>query len=135
MPAIDKCEESIIKALEKEGWKVIDQPYSLKVEEGFVYADLRLKNHAGEVIIVVEVKCFAVKKRWLDDFYGAIGQYGYYELLLGDFQKPHELFLAVPQKAYEEFFQKESIKRKVKRDKIKMIVVDLELEEVTLWIS
>jgi Holliday junction resolvase-like predicted endonuclease len=81
MPAIDKCEENIIKALEKEGWDVLDKPYQIKfAKKRYVYADLGLINRDNEKIIIVEVKCFPSAP--LDSFYGAVGQYISYRLML-----------------------------------------------------
>lgn len=57
MPATDQCEPQVIRAFDKAGWDVTDQPYSLRLDVGrnnFIHADLRLKNRQnGQLIIVI----------------------------------------------------------------------------------
>lgn len=116
MPAIDQCEPQVIRAFEKAGWIIINQPFTIRVaaHEGII-ADLRLQSTiTAEEIIVIEVKCFADERSWLDDFYRAVGQYLVYRngtALLG-LSSP--LFLAIPNNVYETFFQRKMIQATIK---------------------
>jgi hypothetical protein len=137
MPAIDQCEPQIIRALQKQGWKVIDRPFAIRIGQGkigYVYADLRL-NHIQnqQSLIVVEVKCFSSTRTVLDEFYQAIGQYMVYRhaLKMKDIQTP--LYLAIPETIYASFFQNQLIADVLQDTRVKQIVVDLEKEEVVLW--
>lgn len=139
MPAIDICEPAVIRALEKAGWMVLDQPYSIRFDESrldYVFADLRLRhNDPDQTIIVVEVKCFAVGRSFLDEFYHATGQYIVYRNALKIRGIDLPVYLAVPLRAYKGFFQKRLIQSAIDDVRAKIVVVDLDAEEVAQWID
>lgn len=138
MPALDRCEPQVVRALEKQSWRVTDRPYSIRVDEGrggFIYADLRLEHtHRKESIIVVEIKCFAETYSLLDQFYGATGQYAGYRSALTLTNVHAPVYLAVPSTIYPTFFQKPLVQAILKDIGVKLIIVDLKLEEVVLWL-
>lgn len=139
MPAIDQCEGQVVRALEKSGWLVTHQPFAIRINKsraGYVYADLRLRQKTNnQRIIVVEVKCFASTRTQLDEFYQAVGQYISYRnaLTINDMQLP--VYLSVPSSIYATFFQIPLIATVVADAQIKLIVVDLEKEEIIRWTS
>lgn len=139
MPAIDQCEEQVVRALEKSGWLVTHRPFAIRINKsraGYVYADLRLREEINnQTIIVVEVKCFASSRTQLDEFYQAVGQYMTYRnaLAINDIRFP--VYLSVPQSVYTTFFQIPLIVAVVAEAQIKLVVVDLGKEEVVEWIS
>ncbi len=64
----------------------------------------------------------------------AIGQYVLYQLLLAQVDPARILYLAVTTQVYDELFQ-EPIGKLVLRDlPLKLLVVDIELQEVRQWI-
>jgi hypothetical protein len=140
MPAIDQCEPAVIRALQKAGWIVTHQPYSIHIVEpgrsNYVYADLRLRHSRNSrTIIVTEVKCFADKRQLMDDLYESIGQYATYRsaLALENLQLP--LYLAIPLAVYATFFQKPLVQRVINDVQVKLVIVDTEKEEIIQWIS
>jgi XisH protein len=137
MPAIDQCEPHIIKALEKAGWQVTHHPFPIRIsrDEG-VFADLRLRHRDNKrTIIVVEVKCFSEKRSLLDEFYHAVGQYLLYRniLTLSNIDVP--LYLSVPSNIHSSFFRRKTIQAVVQDAKIRLIVVDMEQEEIVKWLD
>ena len=136
MPAIDVCEPAVIRALEKEGWVVVNRPFSIRFAKpvgDYIYADLRLQHRSRhESIIVAEVKCFS--QPILDEFYRAVGQVIVYRaaLQLREFNIP--IYLTVPHVVYETFFQIPIIAASVKAVQLKLIVVNLDTEEIVTWI-
>lgn len=137
MPAIDQCEPQVIRALQKQGWIVTRRPFAIRLGKGeSIYADLRLVSAQDQrVIIVVEVKCFSEKRSILDEFYHAVGQYLFYRdvLVLKNINTP--IYLSVPLNIYDTFFNRETVKTVVQNAQIKVIVVDLENEEVVSWLE
>lgn len=139
MPAIDQCEEQVIRALEKAGWLVTHQPFAIRINKkraGYVYADLRLRQKTNnQTIIVIEVKYFASTRTHLDEFYQAVGQYMSYRnaLTINDMQLP--VYLSVPSSVFTTFFQIPLIAAVVADAQIKLVVIDLEKEEIIQWIS
>jgi hypothetical protein len=136
MPAIDVCEPAVIRALEKAGWVVTNRPFYIRFQEpksDYIFADLRLQQIDSEkTIIVAEVKCF--EQSLLDEFYRAVGQYILYRQALCLQRIDAPIYLAVPLTVYETFFQKPVIAASVTDVQMKVIVVNLEKEEVARWI-
>jgi hypothetical protein len=137
MPAIDQCEPQVIRALQKQGWEVTHQPFAVRIDRGrpaYVYADMRLRRIRDQVsLIVVEVKCFAGTRTLLDEFYQAIGQYVVYRhaLEMNGVQTP--IYLTVPDTVYATFLQGALIEAVLHDIQVKLIVVNLEKEEVVRW--
>lgn len=137
MPAIDQCEPQVIRAFQKQGWAVTHQPFPIRVvgEQG-VLADLRLQHKTNETaIIVVEVKCFSQRRSILDEFYHAVGQYLLYRSALDLKGIDSPLYLSVPSAIYASFFSRKTVQRVINSAKIKVIVVDIEREEILSWIG
>jgi hypothetical protein len=60
MTAIDTCEAQVIRAFEKEAWRVKQKPLYLRLPDRILWIDLALErqtDQGAETIIVVEVKC------------------------------------------------------------------------------
>lgn len=136
MPARDICEPQFVTALEKAGWVVTNQPYTIGLNRvEYAYADLRLRHFKDfRSIIVVEVKCFATATTYTDDFYHAIGQYHTYRAILRLKGVDESLYLAVPLHFYEEIKQRIVMQSVITDAKISIIVVDLDDEEIVSWI-
>jgi hypothetical protein len=103
MSALDVCEPEVIRALEKEGWRVLEKPYLIHIVKRNLLADMSLQKNANgsaETIIVVEVKCFTNPKTDLSEFYAAVGQYQYYRNAMSLKNLSFPIFLAIPQKAW-----------------------------------
>lgn len=137
MPAIDQCEPQVIRAFQKAGWVVTDQPYFIRVgEEEAIFADLRLEHlQEKQPIIVVEVKCFARKSAMIDEFYHAVGQYVFYRNALQLRGLLTEIYLSVPADVYMSFFMRQTIQSVINDVKIKVVVVDIDKEEIVSWIG
>ncbi|RUR72101.1 XisH family protein [Chlorogloeopsis fritschii PCC 9212] len=108
MPAKDIYHDAVKQALIKDGWTITADPYPIKYEEVKLFADL-----AGEKTIaasrqgqqvVVEIKIF-LSISPMRDFENALGQYLIYKALLAIDHPEKQLYLAISQKIYEDFFQ------------------------------
>lgn len=136
MPAIDNCEPQVINALQKVGWIVTQQPFAIRINpKELVYADLHLShNQLDYAIIVVEVKCFSDNRSHLDQFYHAVGQYLIYRQILNLKPMKVDLYLSVPSTIYQTFFKRISVQAVIDEIAMKMVIIDLEREEVIEWI-
>jgi XisH protein len=137
IPALDACEPEVTRALQKDGWIVVEKPYTIRFEDRHLYADMRLqKLHAdfNEEIIILEVKCFTDEQADLAEFYTAIGQYQVYRngvLLEG---KSYPIFLAIPYLAYERLINQALFANTLHDAGVKLVIVDIETEEVVQWL-
>lgn len=99
-----------------------------------VYADLRLQNRQDHrAIIILEVKCFSDRRKIVDEFYSAVGQYVLYRNVLRLKRMSVDLYLSVPASIYDTFFQRRSVQATIEDMKIRIIVIDVEREEVVRW--
>ncbi|HRF95979.1 MAG TPA: element excision factor XisH family protein, partial [Aggregatilineales bacterium] len=79
MPAIDVCQPQIIRALEKDGWRVYLRNAHFYNDGESIYIDLGIeKSHPPNENqhLFIEIKCFP-EKRTLSELYLALGQVGY----------------------------------------------------------
>jgi XisH protein len=136
MPAIDQCHNQIVHALEKAKWIVSPHAYTIAIQKGHVlHIDIeahRASSLNGHIIIV-EAKCFAERNAETNEMYTAIGQYLVYRSLLKPKGLADNLYLGVPRSAYQGVFSRMGMAA-VKENAIKMMVVDLEKEEIVEWL-
>jgi hypothetical protein len=124
--------------LEKDGWRITDDPYTIEFEDLRVWADLGAeKIFAAEREgrkIVVEVKVFGAISL-VNDFEKALGQYNLYRSVLKLTDTDRELFLAVADEVYERFFRRASIQAIIADQQVKLFVFAPATEEILQWIN
>ncbi|MEH1855104.1 XisH family protein [Nostoc sp.] len=138
MPAKDVYHDAVKNALIKDGWIITADPYPIKYEEVKLFADL-----AGEKTIaasregkqiVIEIKSF-LSRSPMRDFETALGQYLIYKAFLSLENPERELYLAIGEIIYEDFFQKVAIQLVVAKYQVSLLVVDMNKQEIVKWIS
>nr|MDZ8036410.1 element excision factor XisH family protein [Nostoc sp. CreGUA01] len=65
----------------------------------------------------------------------ALGQYLIYKALLSLEYPENELYLAIGEIIYEDFFQKVAIKFILEQYEVSLLVVDMNKQEIVKWIS
>lgn len=138
MVAKDKFHAVVRIALEKEQWKITDDPLRLEVGgtkfEIDLGAEQLLAADRGEEKIAVEIKTF-LSDSPLTDYHAALGQFLNYRLALEISEPNRILYLAVPIAVYESFFKREFAQISVERYQIKIIVYDPIQEVILQWIT
>jgi XisH protein len=138
MPAKDTYHDAVKKALIKDGWSILADPYKIKYKDAELFADLALeKPIAAEQNgrkIVVEIKSF-LSPSPMRDFELALGQDIFYRNMLNLTEPEYQIYLAIPDSIYENFFKRESIQDVAKINQLLLIVVDMEREEILQWIN
>lgn len=69
------------------------------------------------------------------DLEEAVGQYIIYRNLLEALESDYDIYLAINQRVYITFFEKKAIQLIVQQNQIRLIVVNIENEVITQWIS
>jgi XisH protein len=137
MSAKDKFHDAVKNALIKDGWKITDDPLYLKISEKIdIYIDLGAEKllsaeKEGEKI-AVEIKSF-IGKSTIFEFHAALGQFLNYKLALKKNEPERILFLAVPQRVYNEFFTIDFIEESVSLYEVKILIYDIENEVIAEW--
>ncbi|MCP2732227.1 XisH family protein [Limnofasciculus baicalensis] len=144
MPTRDRIHDTVKQALIKDGWEITDDPYIIDYGERILYADLGIADgrqingkflgvQSGKSRIIIEIKEFRGRSK-IADLEQAIGQYVLYRLLLAKIAPSREIYLAVPTTVYEEIFSEEIGQVVINDLPMKLLVVQLETEEVKQWI-
>ena len=138
MAAKDRFHEVVRVALEKEQWKITDDPLRLEVGGTKFEIDLGAKQllaaERGSEKIAVEIKTFLGDLPLTDD-HAALGQFLNYRLALEISDPERILYLAVPVITHEVFFKREFAQMSVEPYQIKQIIYDPIQEVILQWIT
>ncbi|MEM7128618.1 MAG: element excision factor XisH family protein [Chloroflexota bacterium] len=137
MPRYDIYHEPVKQALIKDGWVVTDDPFLIEYKGMKLYADLGAEKPIAaekeDRQIVVEVKVFGSASP-VSELQKAVGQYGIYRMFLERVNPERELFLAIAQDIYQDFFVEPAVQDIVSEYKIHLIVFDPDIQEIVEWI-
>jgi hypothetical protein len=138
MPAKDIYHYAVKNALIKEGWIITADPYPIKYEEVKLFADLAgektISAHRTEQSILVEVKSFNSLSP-MREFETALGQYLIYRTFLSVTQPKYQVYLAVSEQIYDNFFSLTAIHLILQEFKVLLITFDIQKEEIRKWIN
>ena len=139
MPAKDLYHNSFVRALQKDGWNITEDPLIVPFGRKDVLIDLgaerMLAAERNGERIAVEIKSF-LSKSVVQDLKEALGQFILYSDALIDspFDADRTLYLAVRQQTYEAVFAEEAGQRLLARGRARLIVFDADEEEILRWI-
>jgi hypothetical protein len=138
MPQYDLYHNTVKNALAKDGWIVTDDPFVIEFKGLRLYADLGaeklLAAEKSERKIVVEVKVFN-SPSLITELEKAVGQYGIYRTFLKRINPERQLYLAVAQDIYQDFFLRPAIQEIIADHQISLLIFEPSSEEVIQWIS
>lgn len=136
--ARDIFHDLVRASLEREGWTITDDPYFISLDTVSFQVDLAAERiiaaEKDNEKIAVEIKSF-LNASAVTDFYGALGQFLSYRLVLQKNEPERDLYLAVPLDTYEMFFQSTFAQLAVREYQLKLIVYDPKNGGITQWIS
>lgn len=135
MPAIDTCQPQVIRALERDGWRIHGTNVFRYHDERHIFIDIEAvhgANGSTRQILLAEVKCFFNESDFAREIYIAIGQYMIYRALLDKAGDSRPLYLAMPISAYQKLFDS-AILQAISYAKMRLILVDLVKEEIIEW--
>ncbi|WP_341739747.1 XisH family protein [Microcoleus sp. CAWBG640] len=138
MPAKDTYHNAVKNALIKDGWTITDDPYFIQYEDADLYADLAAEKpiaaeRQGQKI-VVEIKSF-IGRSLMYDFHDALGQYIVYRNLIQLTAPEYTLYLGIDDIVYQDFFKRKSIQLITKENRLLLMTVEMEKEEIIQWIN
>jgi hypothetical protein len=130
--------DAVKTALIKDGWNILADPYRIQYKDVDLYADLAAERpiaveREGQKI-VVEIKSF-VGRSLMTDFHLALGQYKVYQMLLNETAPEFDLYLAIDDITYNNFFKRAGIEFLVRSSQIKFFVVNIDEQEIVQWLS
>lgn len=142
MPQLDFYHGVVRRVLEKAGWRIIEETARIDIEEEdlWVYIDFIAENITASehgrfpIAVAIEVKSFENPSP-MNEFQKGLGQYLLYAAILEEMDYRYDLYLGIPLKAYDTFFQKSVIRKLVQKHGVNLLVFDPDNEEVISWIS
>jgi hypothetical protein len=102
-----------------------------------VYADFSIErgvNGSSEQFLVVEVQCFTRPEDDQVELYRAVGQYLFYRTLMVEADIPASLLMVLPINAHLRLQSIRGVTSMLGSAGVKMVIVDLEREEIAQWI-
>ncbi|HFA51971.1 MAG TPA: hypothetical protein ENJ95_23390 [Bacteroidetes bacterium] len=135
--AKDLFHEHVKEALEKDGWEITHDPYTLKhLEQGMeidLGAEKIIAAERKNIKIAVEIKSFLSHSRFYD-YHEALGQYHTYRRILSKKDIDRNLFLAVPEDAYEDFFTSPFGLEAIREENLDIVVFNPKSKTIVSWI-
>jgi hypothetical protein len=135
--AKDRFHNIVRNALEKEGWKITDDPYEINVDDVDFEIDLAAEKLLGAERegrkIAVEIKSF-ISPSNVSEFHTALGQFLNYRDALEKVEPERLLYLAVRLPVYETFFQRKFIISAVEKYQLRLMIYDVETEVISQWL-
>lgn len=139
MPKRDSIHDIVRVALEKDGWKITHDPFTIATSDGNeIHIDLAAERiiaaEKDDDKIAVEIKTL-VGKSLITEFYSALGKYQLYGVAIETAVIHRVLFLAMPELIYQKAWKHSLIRGSIIKYGIKIIVIDLDNEVITQWIK
>ena len=131
MPAKDKYHDTVIRALEKDGWRIVRQQVLITVGTRHLWLDLKAERDGQ--FIYVEVKGFETHYSIVDYLYASIGQCVTYLAAIDHLKLGVPLYLAVPQKALNGILSEVIGQIAIQRAGIQLMSFDIDREEILQW--
>jgi hypothetical protein len=134
--ARDFYHEKVRIALEKEGWLITHDPYEMTVDLVEYEIDLGAEPLLGAEKegnkIAVEIKSFVGPSN-ITEFHRAVGQFNDYFVALESVEPDRILYLAIPLRTFQTFFQKPVIQKSLRRIGAQVVVYDPHTETIVSW--
>ena len=139
MPAKDLYHDVVRRALEKDGWTITHDPYTLRLGKRDLFVDLGAERYVlfaaelGEQRIAIEIKSF-LGPSLVTNLHEALGQFVLYEDVIELTEPERTLFLAVSEEKYAQVFEEEFGSLLLNKKQIRLLVFDPISEVVLKWI-
>ena len=138
MPAKDIYQDTVKNALIKDGWVIWGENFHIQVDEESLamfidlVADELIGAEKNGRTIAVEVKSFQGESK-LYQFHAALGQFLNIRSALREIRPEWIVYLAVNSDVYRNFFRLKFIQDRIKEHDIKLLIFDVDNEEIVSW--
>jgi len=138
MPRRDAIHAQVRAALINDGWQIIADPYRIVYKDATLEADMKadklLVATRDKQSIIIEVKSF-LQPSFIHEFLAACGQYQAYKYLLEEKGQTETIYMAIITRSISDNSGAKQYRKLVERFDIRLLVVDIEKEEITQWVE
>lgn len=139
MPASDKLHEVVVRCLEKEGWQIVREQFSVAIgmppdDVRRLFIDLMARS-IDEQIVLIEVKSLELSP--VHKFMELVGQYLVYRTALNMSSLDIPLYVAIREQDYVDMVQHvlgQQVLNNTLKSPIPFVVFDSIREEIIRWI-
>jgi hypothetical protein len=135
MPAKDLFHDNVRNALEKDGWTITADPYTLSWGKASLFVDLAAERFIAaekeNEKIAVEIKSF-VGRSQTAELEKALGQFSLYSVMKRT-DAERILYLAVPDTVFGDLFEGEKGEIVMSDERLKVFCFSAESEEILKW--
>ena len=136
--AKDYFYEIFKKILLEDEWEITHDPYQVRIGNIGYEIDFGAEKLIGaekdNIKIAIELKSFTGPSN-VNEFHKAVGQFNDYFVILEMLDPTRILYLAVPEKTWNTFFQEIVIQKSLQRIGAKIIVYNPFTEKIVKWIN
>ena len=136
--ARDKYHYVVREALEKDGWRIISDPFIRRHSDKRIEIDLEAEKllvaEKDEDRILVEVKSFLTASAFYE-FHGALGQYNNYRRILRMTGEKAPLYLAMPEDVFDVLLNDEFGQLTILEENLKIILFQPIEKNISRWIK
>lgn len=134
--ARDLIHDAIKHALQRNGWKIVADPFRIVYAEFVLLADLAANppDQVERRKLIVEVKSFAGRS-FVKELQQALGQYVMYRDFIELNHLDYDLYLAISEIGYNDLFSQQAARVIIQRHQVSLLVVNIEREEIVRWIA
>ena len=138
MTAKDLYHDTVVKALQADGWTITHDPLSLTYGGRDLYVDLGAERltiaaEKADQKIALEIKSF-LGMSLVRDLEEAVGQYQVYRSVPAVIEPGRSLYLAVAQRVYDSLFTERFGQLILTSLQLQLIVFDEQQERIVAWI-
>lgn len=134
MPAKDRYHDTVVRALVKAGWSIVDEQVKVEIARRRLWIDIHAQQSDLQLAILVEVKGFENSPSPIEELAKAVGQYLIYQTALSAVDIKFPRYLAVPQSAYQGILSEPIGQSIVKQIDMRLLIFDPIQEEIIQWI-
>lgn len=139
MPRKDSYHNAVKIGLQKKGWLITDDPFTITSTGMDVQIDLAAVESisaqlGAERMIAVEIKSLKQPVR-LYDFYQALGQYMVYQIALEKYRIEKTLYLAIPISAYNKLKEVDLFREAWRKHKVNLLIFNEKTKNILKWIN
>ncbi len=135
MAAKDFYHQQVREILIAEGWLITHDPYFIQLGKLRGFIDLAAELLAAEKDtqkVAIEIKNFVGLSN-LNEFKEALGQYLLYHLALSKKEPDRQLFLAIPNNFYQDFFEDAFFREIITLYHLKLLIFDENNTNKLVW--